>query len=88
MLSAIYVDSSRSHTICNLNSKTDDIRFGIDSHTNISFTAKHARMVGIDEGQTSTVYPFDNSLKSTIEVRAFHVAYAHEPQIEKYVFFK
>ena len=76
-LSAIHVDSSKYH-ISNIHLKTDEGRLGIDSHADMSYAGKHARIVGIEEGQTSTVYPFDDSMKPTKEVRTIHVAYAHD----------
>ena len=77
-LSAIHVDSSKYHTISNIHLKTDGGRLGIDSHADMSCAGKHARIVGIEEGQTSTVYPFDDSMKPTKEVKTVHVAYAYD----------
>ena len=77
-LSAIHVDSSKHHTISNIHLNTDEGRLGIDSHADMSCAGKHARIVGIEEGQTSTVYPFDDSMKPTKEVKTVHVAYAYD----------
>ena len=77
-LSAIHVNSNKYNTISNIKIKTGEGRLGIDSHADMSCAGKHARIVGIEEGQTSTVYPFDDSMKPTKEVKTIHVAYAYD----------
>ena len=61
-LSAIHVNSNKHHTISNIKLKTGEGRLGIDSHADMSCAGKHARIVGIEEEQTSTVYPFVDSI--------------------------
>ena len=45
--------------------------------TDMSCAGKHARIIGIEEGNNSTVYPFDESMTPSKEIRTVHVAYAY-----------
>ena len=54
-LSTIHVDSTNSHVISDIHLTLDDRRLGIDSHDDMSCARKHTRIIGIEEGQVSTV---------------------------------
>ena len=76
-LSTIHVDSSGNHNISDIHLKSKDGRLGIDSHADMSCAGKHAKIVGIEEGEVSTVYPFDDSMKPSKGVQIVHGAYAY-----------
>ena len=44
----------------------------------MSCAGKQARIIAIEEGQTSTVYPFDDSMRPSKGIRTVHVAYAYD----------
>ena len=77
-LSAIHVDSSIEQAISKIKSNPSEGRLGIDSHANMSCAGKQARIIAIEEGQTSTVYPFDDSMRPSKGIRTVHVAYAYD----------
>ena len=54
-ISAIHFDSSGEKTISKFHSSSGDGRLGIDSHADMSCAEKQARIIGIEEGQVSTV---------------------------------
>ena len=72
--------STLSVRISSINENSEDGCLGIDSHVDMSCSGRHARIVGIKEGKTSTVYVFDDSMKPSQSVRAVHVAYAYNTE--------
>ena len=63
-----------------INENTEDGRLGIDSHADMSCAGRHARIIGIEEGKTSTVYAFDDTMKPSKSVKTVHVAYAYDTE--------
>ena len=70
--------SAISVRISSINQNDDNGRLGIDSHADMSCAGRHARIVGVEEGKTSTVYSFDDSMKPSQKIKTIHVAYAHD----------
>ena len=44
----------------------------------MSCAGKNARVIEIEEGKTSTVYPFNDSMSPSKEIKTVHVAYAYD----------
>ena len=72
--------SAISVRISSLNQQDEDGQLGIDSHVDRSCAGRHTRIIGIEEGKTSTAYPFNDSMKRSKRVKNIHVAYAHETE--------
>ena len=57
-----------------MNENTEDGCLGIDIHVDLTCAGRHAIIIGIEEGKTSTIYAFDNSMKLSQSVKIVHVA--------------
>ena len=77
-LSAVSVNTSHNCNISNIQHTTNDACLGIDSHVDMSCAGKNARIIGIEEVKTLTVYPVDNSMSPSKEIKTVYVAYAYE----------
>ena len=59
---------SRDCIISNIQHTAEDARLGIDSHADMSYAGKNARIIRIEEGRTSTVYPFNDSMSASFQI--------------------
>ena len=51
-------------------------RLGIDSHADISCIGRHGRILEVVDGQSSTVFPFNDSYKPMNDIRTVNAAFA------------
>ena len=88
-ISGFTVDTTRSGPSYSIsgsrNNKTNKLsqeeimngcRLGLDSHADVSCVGKHARIIEVIEGTSSTVYPFNESYEPMQGIKSVNAAFA------------